>query len=171
MYRIPVPGQAAHKRFAPRFAKAVEGDPQVCTYAWVYRILFHASCAKFSQAYARQVIALACRTRPSKLSASQRSDLYILSATIAGVVISGFDWDDANITHIERHQFTPDEVEEVFAGRHKVRRARQKLYVALGETLDGRLAFVVFRRLSGGLIRIVTARDMDETERRLFRRK
>jgi hypothetical protein len=32
------------------------------------------------------------------------------------VVISGFDWDDDNVLHIERHQFTPDEVEEVFAG-------------------------------------------------------
>lgn len=87
------------------------------------------------------------------------------------MVISGFDWDDGNVRHIERHQFTPDEVEEVFAGDYKVRRTRQKLYIALGETLDGRLAFVVFRRLSGGLIRVVTARDMDDSERRLFRRK
>jgi len=61
------------------------------------------------------------------------------------VVVSGFDWDDDNVLHIERHQFTPDEVEEVFAGNYKVRRTRQKLYIALGETLDGRLAFVVFR--------------------------
>ena len=68
-------------------------------------------------------------------------------------------------------QFTPEEVEEVFAGDHKVRRTRQKLYLALGETLDGRLAFVVFRRLSGGMIRVITARDMDDNERRLFRRK
>ena len=87
------------------------------------------------------------------------------------MVVSGFDWDDDNVLHIERHQFTPDEVEEVFAGNYKVRRTRQKLYIALGETLDGRLAFVVFRRLSGGLIRVVTARDMDDRERRLFRRK
>jgi uncharacterized DUF497 family protein len=87
------------------------------------------------------------------------------------VVISGFDWDDDNVLHIERHQFTPDEVEEVFAGHYKVRRTRQRLYVALGETLDGRLAFIVFRRLSGGLIRVVTARDMENRERHLFRRK
>ena len=46
--------------------------------------------------------------------------------------------------HVERHQFSPEEVEEVFAGDYKVRRARQKLYIGLGETLDGRLAFVVF---------------------------
>jgi uncharacterized protein len=87
------------------------------------------------------------------------------------VVISGFEWDDDNTFHIDRHEFTPQEVEEVFAGDHKVRRTRQKRYIALGQTLDGRLAFVVFRRLSAGLVRVVTARDMDERERRLFRRK
>jgi uncharacterized DUF497 family protein len=87
------------------------------------------------------------------------------------VVISGFDWDDGNVLHIELHQFTPEEVEEVFGGDYQVRRTRQKLYIALGETLDGRLAFVVFRRLPGGLIRVVTARDMEAGERRLFRRK
>lgn len=87
------------------------------------------------------------------------------------MLISGFDWDDANISHIDRHEFTPEEVEEVFAGAYKVRRGREKLYIALGETLDGRLAFVVFRRLPGGKIRVVTARDMEDRERRLFRRK
>jgi len=86
-------------------------------------------------------------------------------------MISGFDWDDDNLLHIERHQFTPEEVEEVFAGDYKIRRTRQELYVALGETLDGRLAFVVFRRLPRGLIRVVTARDMEGSERRMFRRK
>jgi uncharacterized DUF497 family protein len=86
-------------------------------------------------------------------------------------VISGFEWDDVNIFHIERHEFTPEEVEEVFAGDHKVRRTRQKRYIALGETLDGRLTFVVFRRLSAGRVRVIAARDMDASERRLFRRK
>jgi uncharacterized DUF497 family protein len=87
------------------------------------------------------------------------------------VVISGFEWDDGNVLHIERHRYTPDEVEEVFIGDYKVRRTRDGLHVALGETLDGRLAFVVFRRLPAGRIRVVTARDMDKDERRLFRRK
>jgi len=87
------------------------------------------------------------------------------------VVVSGFEWDDDNVFHIERHAFTPEEVEEVFAGSHKVRRTGQMRYIALGETLDGRLAFVVFRRLSGGLVRVITARDMEADERRLFRRK
>ena len=70
------------------------------------------------------------------------------------MVVSGFEWDDDNIFHIARHEFTPEEVEEVFAGDNKVRRTRQKRYIALGETLDGRLAFVVFRRLPGGLVRV-----------------
>jgi uncharacterized DUF497 family protein len=87
------------------------------------------------------------------------------------VIISGFEWDDDNIFHIGRHEFTPEEVEEVFTGKFKLRRTRQELYAAYGETLDGRLAFVVFRRMTGGVIRVVTARDMEDNERRLFRRK
>jgi uncharacterized DUF497 family protein len=69
------------------------------------------------------------------------------------------------------HAFSPEEVEEVFAGNHKIGRTREKRYIALGETLDGRLAFVVFQRLSGGLVRVITARDMEASERQLFRRK
>ena len=87
------------------------------------------------------------------------------------MAVSRFDCDDDNIFHIERHEFTPEEVEEVFAGNYKVRRTRQKLYIALGETLDGRLAFVVFRCLRRGVIRVVTARDREDKERWLFRRK
>ncbi len=79
--------------------------------------------------------------------------------------------DDDNILPIERHQFTPEEVETVLVGDHQVRRTRQRRYIAWGETLDGRLAFVVFRRLPGGRIRVITARDMENGERRLFRRK
>jgi uncharacterized DUF497 family protein len=62
-------------------------------------------------------------------------------------------------------------VEEVFPGNRKVRRTRQGRYIALGETLDGRLAFVVFQRLSVGFVRVITARDMEANELRLFRRK
>jgi uncharacterized DUF497 family protein len=87
------------------------------------------------------------------------------------VVISAFDWNDDNILHIGRHEVTTEEVEEVFESRYKLRRARDRLYAAYGETFDGRLLFVVFRRLPAGLIRVVTARDMEEKDRRIFRRK
>lgn len=87
------------------------------------------------------------------------------------MVISTFEWDDENIEHIRRHEFSPEEVEEIFAGPYKVRRARDSRYTAMGETLDGRLAFVVFRRLPKGAVRVITARDMETRERRQFRRK
>jgi uncharacterized protein len=87
------------------------------------------------------------------------------------VVILGFQWDEDNISHIARHEFSPEEVEEVFAGSYKLRRTRDHLYIALGTTLDGRLAFVVFRSLGKGLVRVITARDMELNEKRLFRRK
>ena len=87
------------------------------------------------------------------------------------MLIDELIWPADRVDHIARHGIEPEEVEEVFAGDHKVRRTRQQRYIALGETLDGRLAFVVFRRLSGGLVKVITARDMDARERRLFRRK
>ena len=83
----------------------------------------------------------------------------------------GFEWDDGNVDHIHRHQFIPDEVEEVFAGSHKVLRTRNGRYIALGETHDGRLSLVVFLRLKKGVVRVITARNMEEDERRLYRRK
>lgn len=62
-------------------AKAAEGDPQVCTYAWAYRLLFNASYDRFSQAYARQVVDLACRTRTRELPGLGlvRLDAFIVS--------------------------------------------------------------------------------------------
>ena len=87
------------------------------------------------------------------------------------MIISGFDWDDDNIFHIGRHEFTPEEVEEVFAGNLQIRRTREGRYTALGETLDGRLTFVVFHRIGRGAIRVVTARDIGDKERRACRRK
>lgn len=35
-----------------------------------------------------------------------------------------FEWDDVNVGHIARHQFIPDEVEEVFAGNYQLYRSR-----------------------------------------------
>jgi hypothetical protein len=43
-------------------ATALKGDPRVCTYSWAYRLLFNASYEKWSQAYAKQVIAVAQQT-------------------------------------------------------------------------------------------------------------
>jgi len=73
--------------------------------------------------------------------------------------------------HISRHDYSPEEVEEIFVGRHKIRRSRSGTYVALGRTLDGRMTLVVYLRLPGRTIRVVTARDMNDWERRMYDRK
>ncbi len=82
-----------------------------------------------------------------------------------------FEWDDANTEHIARHNFTAEEVEEVFEGSFRIRRVGTSRYTALGQTLDGRLAFVVFERRQRRVIRVITARDMDNKERRQYHRK
>ena len=42
---------------------------------------------------------------------------------------------------------------------------------ALGVTDDGRYLFVVFRRKPRGVVRVITARDMEPKEKRLYRRR
>ncbi len=82
-----------------------------------------------------------------------------------------FEWDEANVEHIARHEYTPEEVEEVFAGAFQLDRGRDGRYVASGPTLDGRMTVVVFERFPGGRARVVTARQMSRRERRRYRRK
>jgi uncharacterized DUF497 family protein len=84
--------------------------------------------------------------------------------------ISRFEWDEANIEHLARHQVIPAEAEEVFASRYIVYKSRNDCFIALGQTEEGRFLTVVFAR-KHSFIRVVTARDMDEKERKLFKRK
>lgn len=81
-----------------------------------------------------------------------------------------FEWDDANVNHIARHDYSPDEVEEVFAASPRVRKVTAVRYGAYGPTEDGRMTFVIFERRRGW-IRVITAREMSDTERRAFRRR
>ena len=80
-----------------------------------------------------------------------------------------FEWDENNIDHIARHDYTPDEVEEVFIENCEVRRIGER-YIARGATIDGRMTVVVFERKKTA-IRVVTARDMNAREKQAFRRK
>jgi uncharacterized DUF497 family protein len=87
------------------------------------------------------------------------------------VAVILFEWDNVNEEHIALHGYEPDEVEEVFEGKFKIRRGRENTYLCYGSTLGGRLAFIVFKRLDKGRIRVITARDMGDNERRMYRRK
>ena len=86
--------------------------------------------------------------------------------------IRDFEWDDGNISHLQvRHGIEPDEAEEVFATRYVLLRARYGRYNALGYTDSGRLLSVIFEDRGSGLVRVVTARDMEPKEVRYFKRQ
>jgi uncharacterized DUF497 family protein len=83
--------------------------------------------------------------------------------------ITLFDWDDGNLDHIAEHGVESGEAEEIFRGRLYVRRKGER-YIVLGQTATGRRLFTVVIRLPGPVLRVITARDMNGTERRLFER-
>ena len=86
--------------------------------------------------------------------------------------IESFDWDEGNIQHIGRHQVDSDEAEEVFASWFHLLKSHSGRYIALGQTVSGRYLTCIFERCeAAGMVRIVTARDMNQAERRLYKRR
>lgn len=84
--------------------------------------------------------------------------------------ITSFEWDAENTEHIFRHNVTPDEAEETFADDAAIfLRSRSGRYIALGQTEAGRYLTLVYERKSGGVIRVVTAFDMDEKNKKRYR--
>lgn len=71
----------------------------------------------------------------------------------------------------------PEEVEEVCFGQPLILKSRQSVkglnptYYVLGQTDTGRYLFIVFIYLRHGRAMLVTARDMDLTERKYFQRR
>lgn len=77
-------------------------------------------------------------------------------------------WDEHNIFHIAGHGITTDDVEYVCHGRHVVRKARNR-YLVYGKTQGGRYILVVLEK-SEDSFRTITARDMNESEKKVYRR-
>ena len=82
-----------------------------------------------------------------------------------------FQWDDENVEHIARHGVDPAGAEQACRLRPKARRGRCGRYLVLGCTADGRYLLVVLTYLGGGEARVITAREMDQRERAIYRRK
>ena len=87
---------------------------------------------------------------------------------------TGFQWDDGNLFKIwERHGVSAAECEQVFFNRPLVaapdekHSSRESRFYALGHTDSGRILFVVFT-IRGESIRIISARDMNQRERRIY---
>ena len=73
-----------------------------------------------------------------------------------------------------KHDLTKEEVEEVFLNKPQYRFVElgdvegEHIYSALGRTEAGRYVTVIFIFKAGGRALIITARDMDRKERRLY---
>ncbi len=76
-----------------------------------------------------------------------------------------------------KHGVLPFEVEEILDGRKKVRKIGsgdvegEDLYLALGQTSEGRYLSVFFVLKQGNRAMPISARDMNSKERKLYGRK
>jgi hypothetical protein len=83
--------------------------------------------------------------------------------------IHAFSWNEDNIEHISNHGVTPEEIEEiVFEGTPYIRKGKQGKRYLYGKTVGGRYLFVVYVPVGKAKVRVVTARDMDAKEKRLY---
>jgi len=91
------------------------------------------------------------------------------------VKIIGFIWLESIVEKLEaKHNVSPEEVEEVFARKPKIKRVEkghfrgENVYRALGQTEAGRylVVFFIYKLTQEALI--LSARDMDRKERRVY---
>jgi uncharacterized DUF497 family protein len=91
----------------------------------------------------------------------------------ARFIFTDFDWDEGNVEHLwKRHRVTPEEVEEVFAGRFRWRKGRTRkgilYYEGLGQTQSGRYLAVIFQIKPPRIVRIASSRPMSPAERKWY---
>lgn len=89
----------------------------------------------------------------------------------------GFEWDEGNSEkNWLKHKVARSECEQIFFNRPLVVADDEKhsqdevRYYALGQTDRGRRLFLVFT-IRGSLIRVISARDMNQAEKRIYDEK
>jgi uncharacterized DUF497 family protein len=80
-------------------------------------------------------------------------------------------WDDNNIEHIARHNIYPSEVEDVCFENPVVQRSGKGRKALYGQTSAGRYLLIILGERGNGIFRPITARDMNDTERRYYRER
>ena len=87
---------------------------------------------------------------------------------------TGFEWDSGNLLkNWENHRVSAPECEQVFLNKPLITGSDEKhsqtevRFYALGQTDTGRLLFVVFT-VRENLIRVISARDMNKKERKVY---
>ena len=84
--------------------------------------------------------------------------------------ITSFEWDEANEFHAIRHGVNRDEIEEAILHAPLIRKGRSGVYLAYGQTLDGRFVLAVFDYKGRGKARPFSARPLTEIEKKRLRR-
>ncbi len=91
--------------------------------------------------------------------------------------IVGLIWLEEIVEKLEvKHRVIPEEVEQVFNSRPRIRRMKkghyrgEDVYRALGQTRAGRYLVVFFIHKMTGDGLILSARDMDDKERKSYAR-
>ncbi len=87
--------------------------------------------------------------------------------------IEKISWDEDTVDHIVKHTVSPEEVEEALFNEdepHLILRGPEGRYLFYGKTGSGRFLLVVLT-ISHRKTRVITARDMTETEKQFYRRR
>ena len=89
------------------------------------------------------------------------------------IVVRRLAWNPSNVSHIDRHQATPEEVEEVCRGEPLVQVGSYGRLLVFGPTRSGRMLTVVLDREPDGegVYYPVTARPSSCRERAIFTRE
>ncbi len=81
-----------------------------------------------------------------------------------------FEWDENNEEKLwDRHKVSALEAEQCFANPNTRRRHGDDLLL-LGITDGGRMLFLVYEQKAKGVVRVYSAREMTDNERRTYRR-
>lgn len=92
------------------------------------------------------------------------------SARRGGGLLPEFEWDEDNEEKLlRRHGVSALEAEQCFSNPHTKRRHGDALLM-LGVTNGGRMLFLVYEQRPDGRVRVYSAREMTEMERRTYRR-
>lgn len=82
-----------------------------------------------------------------------------------------FEWDEDNEDKLlVRHNVSAAEAEQCFANRHPSPRRIGDDFLMLGITEGGRMLLLVYEQKPSGVVRVYSAREQTDKERRLFRR-
>ncbi|MDO8676000.1 MAG: BrnT family toxin [Candidatus Omnitrophota bacterium] len=82
-----------------------------------------------------------------------------------------FKWDLNNISHITEHHVAPDEAEEACYNNPLIFKTGLGRYCLLGRTDGGRYLTIIADLMKKETVRVITAWDMSQAERKRFYRR